>query len=336
MHFGGWNTKADGTGTHYDVGAALNLTSSLELYAEWQATLTYNGNTSTSGTVPSPTIAKSSDAVTVLSGNTGNLAKTGHTFKGWNTAPDGTGTAYAAGGNLNGLPTPYMRFTASDFNTSTTAWLDSSGNNRTVLDAATTGSITKITTTAGQNATSKAFVAVRGDITAKVTFPNAQLNTYTFCHVSRYAGANRQRIFTHSSVNWVSGYLSGSTGSYYGQAPTGSNSGTVSGATNDLSWHVYCDYNSYFRNNGTSSPALSRSALPVNFGIATWSNQQSDWEVAEILVYSSTLTLTQIQQIEGYLKDTYGLTAATVPASAIGTTNFAATGDITLYAQWVS
>ncbi len=34
--------------------------------------------------------------VTVL-GNTGGLAKAGHHFAGWNTAADGSGTAYAAG-----------------------------------------------------------------------------------------------------------------------------------------------------------------------------------------------------------------------------------------------
>ena len=63
-----------------------------------QYTVTYNGNGATSGTVPtdsnSPYFINSS--VTVL-GNTGDLAKTGHTFNGWNTAADGSGTSYVAG-----------------------------------------------------------------------------------------------------------------------------------------------------------------------------------------------------------------------------------------------
>lgn len=60
-------------------------------------TVTYDGNGADSGDVPvdpdSP--YESGDTVTVL-GNTGTLAKTGKTFGGWNTAADGTGTAYAA------------------------------------------------------------------------------------------------------------------------------------------------------------------------------------------------------------------------------------------------
>ena len=63
-------------------------------------TLTYNGNTNTSGNAPtdgsSPYTADSS--VTVL-GNSGSpiLAKTGFTFTGWNTESNGSGTSYLQG-----------------------------------------------------------------------------------------------------------------------------------------------------------------------------------------------------------------------------------------------
>lgn len=63
-----------------------------------QYTVTYNANGATSGTVPtdsnSPYFINS--IVTVL-GNTGDLAKTGYTWNGWNTQADGSGTSYAAG-----------------------------------------------------------------------------------------------------------------------------------------------------------------------------------------------------------------------------------------------
>ena len=68
-------------------------------------TVTYNGNTNTSGTAPvdgsSPYIAGST--VTVL-GNTSTpvLVKTGNTFAGWNTAANGTGTSYAVLATYNG------------------------------------------------------------------------------------------------------------------------------------------------------------------------------------------------------------------------------------------
>ena len=36
-----WNTKADGTGTSYDDGAVINITDNINLYAQWESTITY-------------------------------------------------------------------------------------------------------------------------------------------------------------------------------------------------------------------------------------------------------------------------------------------------------
>lgn len=55
-------------------------------------TVTYNGNYSTSGSVPlDSNIYKAGDTVTVL-GNTGGLAKNSYNFSGWNTSADESGT----------------------------------------------------------------------------------------------------------------------------------------------------------------------------------------------------------------------------------------------------
>ncbi len=57
-------------------------------------TVTYNGNDSTSGSVPvDSNMYQQGQTITVL-GNTGNLVNTGYTFAGWNTQADGTGTTY--------------------------------------------------------------------------------------------------------------------------------------------------------------------------------------------------------------------------------------------------
>lgn len=61
--------------------------------------VTYDGNGATSGTVPQA-IAYQTGAKPSVSANTGNLAKTGFTFTGWNTAADGSGTTYAPGALL--------------------------------------------------------------------------------------------------------------------------------------------------------------------------------------------------------------------------------------------
>ena len=70
---------------------------------------------------PNPTTAVSSAAVTKLANNTGNLVKTGFTFAGWNTAADGSGTAYSG----YGYATPLLRYVASDYDTSTKVWANS-------------------------------------------------------------------------------------------------------------------------------------------------------------------------------------------------------------------
>ena len=64
-------------------------------------TITYHDNGATSGTAPSGQV-KTHDVELTLATNSGNLARSGHVFTGWNTAADGTGVDYAAGASYNG------------------------------------------------------------------------------------------------------------------------------------------------------------------------------------------------------------------------------------------
>ena len=100
--FSGWNTQADGQGTHYATSAAYNLTADITLYAEWTPvvsyTITYNENQSTGGTAPALTTGTGS---TNLRTNSGALVKTNYTFNGWNTQADGQGTHYTVGAIWN-------------------------------------------------------------------------------------------------------------------------------------------------------------------------------------------------------------------------------------------
>ncbi|WP_214630918.1 InlB B-repeat-containing protein [Paenibacillus agaridevorans] len=103
--FAGWNTLANGSGTNYASGATLTMgASNVTLYAKWTPnptyTVTYNGNGSTGGSVPLDSDAyEAGETVNVLDKST--LVKVGHTFAGWNTLANGTGTNYAAGATLN-------------------------------------------------------------------------------------------------------------------------------------------------------------------------------------------------------------------------------------------
>jgi len=117
--FAGWNTLADGSGTDYAAGATYAGNTALTLYAKWTAdtyTVAYNANGATSGTEPGNQ-TKTYGVDLVLATNSGSLLKTGHSFAGWNTLADGSGTDYAAGATYTGNTalTLYAKWTADTY-----------------------------------------------------------------------------------------------------------------------------------------------------------------------------------------------------------------------------
>ncbi|NMI06915.1 hypothetical protein HF638_23275, partial [Paenibacillus sp. SZ31] len=119
--FAGWNTAANGSGTSYAANATFGMgAANVTLYAQWTANptyiVTYNGNGSTGGTVPTDSNSYTQNATVTVLGNTGSLEKTGNTFAGWNTAANGSGTNYAANATFGmgaANMTLYAQWTAS-------------------------------------------------------------------------------------------------------------------------------------------------------------------------------------------------------------------------------
>jgi uncharacterized repeat protein (TIGR02543 family) len=88
--FDGWNKKADGTGTHYNVSSSYSANDgNITLYAEWVFTVTFDNNGG--GSPPSPRKVAPGSSITIPS-----TSRSGYTFDKWNTAILGTGTEYAA------------------------------------------------------------------------------------------------------------------------------------------------------------------------------------------------------------------------------------------------
>ena len=96
--FSGWY-DATTAGTLIGVGgASYSPNSSRTIYARWTGigyTITYYANGATSGTVPSSGTFTSGGSSYSIAGNTGNLARNGYTFGGWDTSTAGNGTSYA-------------------------------------------------------------------------------------------------------------------------------------------------------------------------------------------------------------------------------------------------
>jgi hypothetical protein len=91
--FGGWNTQADGLGTHYDESDTFPMgTTDVELFAQWSVDshdVIFNSNGG-SGTIANQSI----DYGTAENLTVNSFTRTGHAFNSWNTAANGSGTAY--------------------------------------------------------------------------------------------------------------------------------------------------------------------------------------------------------------------------------------------------
>ncbi len=120
--FAGWNTQADGEGTSYAAGDEIaDMTSILTLYAQWTAdtyAVTFDGNGSTSGSIPSVSVTYGAGEVTLPANG---FTKTGYTFTGWNTQANGGGVSYADGSSVSDLLsdlTLYAQWTADTYTVS--------------------------------------------------------------------------------------------------------------------------------------------------------------------------------------------------------------------------
>ena len=91
-------------------------------------TVTYDKNGATSGTVPTDATNYTSGATVTVKSNSGNLAKTGYTFGGWNTNSSGTGTNYTAGSGTFTIADNTTLYAKWTVNTHTLNWDVNGGN----------------------------------------------------------------------------------------------------------------------------------------------------------------------------------------------------------------
>jgi uncharacterized repeat protein (TIGR02543 family) len=125
-------------------------------------TVTYNGNTNTSGNVPiDGSSPYASNSIVTVFGNTGSpvLAKSGFTFSGWNTEANGSGISYSQGNTftINANTILYAQWTTIPAPSAPTALSSVGGNTEAYILFTQTGTVTNYEYSTDDGATFLAF-----------------------------------------------------------------------------------------------------------------------------------------------------------------------------------
>ena len=142
-----WDTQADCRGKAVNPGDKWTLQGSSTLYACWTGNmqpLTYHGNGATGGN----TAAQSGKTGDELTTNANGFTRDGYTFVRWDTAKDGSGTAYGEG--KNGVGRYTMKPVGNDLYA---IWQANPASIRYRDDWGATGSTPDTTGVTGQNVT---------------------------------------------------------------------------------------------------------------------------------------------------------------------------------------
>jgi len=338
--FTGWNTLSNGTGTGYVAAATFTMGSSnIVLYAQWMTTsntVSFNANGGT-GTMANQTIATGSSAN--LTTNTFTYA--GYTFSGWNTAANGSGTAYANGASYTmgaSSVTLYAQWMAA----SNTVSFNANGGTGTMANQIiATGSSANLTTnaftyagytfsgwntaangsgTAYANGASYAMGASSVTLYAQWT---ANLNTVTFNANGGTGTMANQTIATGSSANLTTNAFTytGYTFSGWNTAANGSGTAHANGASYTMGASSVTLYAQWTANLNTVS-------FNANGGTGTMANQSIATGA------TATLTANSFSQA-GYafngwntMANGWGMTYANGASYSMGASS------VILYAQW--
>jgi microcystin-dependent protein len=209
----------------------------------------------------------------------------------------------------------YMRFEAVNYNTSTKTWRDSgpSGLNIPITSISGTPYLVKntynpngIINTEISNGAYRTITALKGGVNEVIALGNAQLSSYTLFSIARYGGINKGRIITCASAtaNWLTGHHDGKAGVAHHNAwitPQSDKYGT--------DFFINADAVSILYTNGVQQPGGSGTTITYLPPLIINGAEASDWEIIDIIIYNTQLTVEQIRQIESFLESYYGIAA---------------------------
>ena len=248
------------------VSQSFNVSFTVHPAALTYTAVTYNGNGSSGGTVPTDSNNYTTGAAITVQGNTGVLVKSGYTYAGWNTAANGSGTSYAvaatfAMGSAN--VTLYAQWTANPTYTVTYNGNGSSGGTAP---------------TDSNNYTTGAAITVQGNtgVLVKTGYTFAGWNTAANGSGTSYAvaatfamGSANVTLYAQWTANPTYTVTYNGNGSSGGTAPTDSNNYTtgaaitVQGNTGVLvkTGYTFAGWNTAANGSGTSYAVAATFAM---------------------------------------------------------------------------
>ena len=195
--------------------------------------------------------------------------------------------------------TAYSSYQTPNYNATTKIWNDSSPNLRHI--AFSVGAPT-IVSSVGVNGTSNTFNVVDSIGDAKFNFGNVTMTNFTFFAVSRHKSTAGNSVFANTALT---GNLTGYWGAWSGvRQAVSSFIDTVDHYSTNF--FELTDSNTVFRTNGTTKGSQTNSLL-ASFCIYN-GGAVKPWQIAEMILFNSTLSATDITTIEGLLRTKYGIT----------------------------
>ncbi len=212
---------------------------------------------------------------------------------------------------VKGAMAHYM---ANEFATGATptVWHDQSGNGYHATMTGMTANISSVNL--------KNNIVLQGSSTSSVLFPvfaNWTVNSkYTIFVVERYTSTSttlQKRIITeYTSNNWLTGHWMGNVGvSFHNAWITDQPNGITTATGTD--WIVFTDQTAYSRCNGTvvskypPGVNIGFNQLAINHPSSTWYPERSNFEMAEFIIYPRELNSQEINFVETYLINKYGV-----------------------------
>ena len=193
-----------------------------------------------------------------------------------------------------------------------TTWTDQTGNGYHATMTGMTANMSSVNL--------KNNIVLQGSSTSSVLFPvfaNWTVNSkYTIFVVERYTSSSttlQKRIITeYTSNNWLTGHWMGNVGvSFHNAWITDQPNGITTATGTD--WIVFTDQTAYSRCNGTvvskypPGVNIGFNQLAINHPSSTWYPERSNFEMAEFIIYPRELNSQEINFVETYLINKYGV-----------------------------